>query len=269
MNRQQDESLEDAAKKEGSYPSFDLEACIKFSEHVKTLGGSKNPVKKSLLAQQVQLAESTPGFFQRISSSKVFGIITGWGTYKLTDLGQAYFYPVREQDERAAALTILGTPPAFAFIIKRLDGEKLPTNEMIGNILHQELGIPDSWKDRVASLFIRSARYLGIIDDAGYLRYDAAMQNLKSTAGASGDTDPTKITVPQPAERPAIDALNTPGLPPLSVTRPAPQTTVWAFSGLGKSIRLETPEDMPSDLWEKLNKYVQILKPEKAQESKE
>src|SRR2546425_3900593 len=139
-------SIEESARKENSYPVFDLAVCLEFAKIVKDLGGSRNPVKKSILARQIGLAETTPSFFQRISSAKSFGIINGWGSYHLTDIGKLYFYPLTQQAAEAAKLVMLTTPAVFALIIQRFDGEKLPSNEMIGNVLHQEVGIPDSWK---------------------------------------------------------------------------------------------------------------------------
>ena len=173
MKKQANGGVED--RKEPAYPYYDLEACIKFVSNIKDLGGSKERVKKSLLAKQVGLAESTPSFFQRLSASKVFGIIQGWGEYGLTELGRNYFYPQSEKAKTDALLSMFLTPRAFAFIVKRFDGERLPTTEIMGNILHQELGVPDSWKDRVAQTFNRSAHFSGIIDNAGFLRYDAGV----------------------------------------------------------------------------------------------
>ena len=244
--------------KKESYPAFDLASCIEFSQHIKALGGSRSEVKKSLLAKSVGLAASTPSFFQRIGSSKTFGIIDGWGSYTLTDIGRNYFYPTSEEDKKRAALTMLKTPAGFSFIIQRFDGELLPPVETIGNILDQEVGLTDSWKDRLALLFVKSAQHLGIIDAGGYLRYDAEMHSKSiidpaeqemalnsatpSTAGQSGSAQ-----FPQGGQH---------------VTLNIPKQSVWKH----REITLQTPEVMTKELWEKLNAYVQILKPEEKKE---
>ena len=49
-----------------------------------------------------------------------------------------------------------------------------------------------------------------------------------------------------------------------------PRTTngnVW-FAGAG-TVRLETPDPMPADLWKQLKKYVEVLKPDGIEPGKE
>lgn len=235
------------SQKEAAYPYYDLEACIQFAANIRQLGGSKDGVKKSLLAKQVGLAESTPSFFQRLSACKVFGIVEGWGAYNLTETGRMFFYPQAENDPQSALLRMLSKPAAFDLIIKRFDGEKLPSTQIMGNIFHQELDIPDSWKDRVAQMFSRSARFVKIIDDNGFLRYDAAMHTG---------------TIETP-ENPPIPATKPDGFAEIGVKLSAPQTansgiTAWSD---GDKIKVQTPLPITKEIWEKLNAYVQILKP--------
>jgi hypothetical protein len=237
----------DQERKDAAYPYYDLEACIKFTSNLKDIGGSKGGVKKSLLAKKVGLAESTPSFFQRLSAAKVFGIIEGWGSYTLTESGRKYFYPQSDNDKNEAVLTMFLTPPAFEFIVKRFDGDKLPTTEIMGNIFHQELSVPDSWKDRVAQIFTRSAHFAGIIDTGGFLRYDAAVHTR---------------TTETPENQP-IPATKTEGFAEVGVKLSAPQTaksgiTTWSH---GDKIKVQTPDPITKEIWEKLNAYVQILKP--------
>jgi hypothetical protein len=233
-------------RKEAAYPYYDLESCIKFASHLKDLGGSKGGVKKSLLAKQVGLAESTPSFFQRLSAAKVFGMIDGWGNYSLTETGRKYFYPQTENDKNEAILTMFLAPQAFKFIVNRFDGERLPTTEIMGNIFHQEMKIPDSWKDRVAQIFARSAHFAGIIDSGGFLRYDAAMHTRKSDRPEETPKSESVLDVP-------VELLPTDDAPK--------GVNAWSYSSKGHQVKVQTPEIISKDLWETLNAYVQILKP--------
>ncbi len=236
-------------RKEPAYPYYDLETAIKSGEIVRQLGGSKDGVKKSLVAKQVGVAESTPSFFQKLSAAKVFGLIQGWGSYGLTDNGRNYFYPQSQEAQKRALLSLLSTPQAFNFILKRFDGEQLPTTNILGNILHQEIGVTDSWKDRVAQTFVRSANFAGIIDNNGYVRYDAEVHNTPVVYDDAGV--PTEVK-PQHVEAKPQTTTTKRGI------------SVWQF----RQIRLETPEDLSLELWEKLNKYVEILKPSESEGKK-
>ena len=249
------QSKPELSKKEGgAYPVFALEDCIRFAEGIKDLGGSRTSVTKSVLAKHFGVAESTPSFFQKLSATKCFGIIDGWGSYLLTEQGRRYFYPTGDSDRVSAGLFFLSRPAAFSVLIRRFDGEKLPATSILGNILHQEAGITESWKDRLASVFVRSAQFLGIIDSNGFLRHDASMPTTQSTleepASTSHPSDASDSGKPSEIQR--FKRSSAPA---------SPGNTVWAFPFRGSYIRLETPEEMTPELWDKLDAYIKILKP--------
>jgi hypothetical protein len=98
----------------------------------------------------------------------------------------------------------------------------------------------------MASLFVRSAQFLRIIDDNGFLRYSAGMQTISAPVKTA---DPKK---PDPFDVPVG----------MVATDPAPPgANVWSFSSKGNQIKVQTPEVISKELWDKLNAYVQILKP--------
>lgn len=160
-------------KGEAAYPIYDLSEAVKVAEAVRDLGGGNAPVSKSLLAQQLKYAENGPSFFQRVAAAKAFGIIDGWGSYSLTELGRQYFFPTVENGKQSAAISFLTFPKAFSILVQKFDGGKLPTNEIIGNIIHSEADIPVSKKGIIAGCFVRSAQFLGVIDPNGFLRCKA------------------------------------------------------------------------------------------------
>lgn len=242
-------------KKESSYPLYALDEALKIAEAVRDMGGSRAPVSKALLAKHLKYAETGPSFVQRIAAAKSYRMISGWGSYSLTEESKRYFYPTAEDDKVRAFLSFLSAPSPFNLLIKRFDGSKLPSNEMIGNVLHQEAGVPDSWKGKLASMFVRSAQFIGILDSQGILRHQAAEQGASFTS-LSPEGDETKYE-PQVSN---VGAAASEGRRQTDAA--AAGHTLWTFRYKGSHIRLETPEDMPKELWEKLNAYVQqVLKP--------
>ncbi len=132
--------------------------------------------------------------------------------------------------------------------------------------------VPISWKDRVAQIFVRSALFAGILDDKGFLRYDAAMHSKQlenqQVAPEAAQESPLRPLAKSLSESPLAQAatVGTPGAGVLSRGVSPSEATfvsgkvVWA-SG---QIRVETPEDISPELWAKLNAYVQgVLKPVK------
>jgi hypothetical protein len=186
-------NAQDNRNREVAYPLYDLAEAFKVAEAVRDLGGGNAPVSKSLLAQQLKYAETGPSFFQRVAAAKSFGLIDGWGSYSLTDQAKQYFYPTAENGKESAAVAILTFPNAFAVLVQKFDGGKLPANEMIGNIIHKEAAIPVSKKDVVASCFVRSAQFLKVIDASGFLRCKAF---VASGNRAGGNLPPGDIKLP-------------------------------------------------------------------------
>lgn len=241
-------NIQDNKSTDAAYPLYDLAEAVKVAEAVRDLGGDRTPVSKSLLAQHLKYAETGPSFFQRLSATKSFGFISGRGEYELTDQAKRYFFPTTETEKATAAVAILSSPSAFKVLVQRFDGGKLPANNMLGNILQKDAKVSVSKKDTVASCFVRSAQFLGVIDAGGFLRCRASV--------AAGNPEIKREVPPQfpSAEQPA-PARRVAG------NANAP-TKVWTFADGDQVLLVETPKDLTAKQWEILNQYVQWIKPE-------
>jgi hypothetical protein len=219
-------------KTEASYPIYDLAEAVKVAEGVRDLGGGNVPIARSLLAKHLKYAETGPSYFQRIAAAKAFGIIEGRGSYGLTDLGREYFYPTIENGQKVAAVKLLTFPNAFAGLVGKFDGAKLPTIEMLGNIIHTEADIPVSKKNAVAGCFIRSANFIGVIDAGGVLRCKAIMAAEESAAGNQPN---------QPAaESPASGAIKLPpGVPEIFST--LEENSLYLYKEKKNKVTLKCP----------------------------
>lgn len=188
-------TADDNRAREVAYPIYDLGEAVRVAEAVRDLGGGNAPVAKSLLAQQLKYAESGPSFFQRVAAAKSFGLLEGWGSYSLTETARQYFFPTVENGKEDAAIKLLTTPKAFAILVQKFDGGKLPQVQMIGNIIHKDANIPVSKKDTVAAIFTRSAQAIGAIDSAGFLRCKALVAGSRVSAQVAQQDQPQEQTV--------------------------------------------------------------------------
>lgn len=245
----------DIGKREAiSYPYFPLSSVLKIGDAVRDLGGNNSPVQKNVLASHLRESEKSSVLQQRISAARCFGIIEGKSAFVLTDAAKRYYFPTTESERSRAIFDFLESPGAFADIIKRFDGTKLPSREILANIFHRECHVPDSWKDRIASYFSTSVELAGALDSAGFLRFrvnkERGLSKTNSNATiASVEAD--KKTVSGYASR--VNEDSTPAVPV--------ESNVWDFSFRGKSVRLITPTELDKSLWEKLNAYVKLLNP--------
>jgi hypothetical protein len=243
-----DEKVEAAKRQSSTYPYLPLNLALKISDAVKELGGGRSPVPKSVLASHLNENEKAATFLQRIISAKCFGLLEGRSDYALTELAKHYYFPTSDSDKSQALLECFATPTAFGELIRRFDGDRLPKREILGNILHRELRVPESWKERAAAFFSNSAQFVGVIDTQGFLRFRAASHQLENFTAPH---EPKAESIPQAK----MNAT------PIFYGGASKETNVWNFSYDGKSVRLETPTELSKPLWEKLNAYVQLLKP--------
>jgi hypothetical protein len=248
--------IDSPKKRESTYPFLNLTASLKIAAAIKDLGGVRGNVQKSILAQHLKLPEDSGVLAQRIGAAKCYNLIQGWGAYSLTEDAKKYFFPTNEKDKLLASLSFIAAPLAFSKLIERFDGQKLPNYEMLGNIIHQEASVPLSWKERAASIFVNSAESIGIVDAHGILRHGATKHaNSSDTRTLPEAEDSTPNTPPSNhLISPVITSISTP-----SVVKE--DLNVWIFSHKEKTLKLETPKDLSTSMWDKLNAYVQLLKP--------
>ncbi len=227
------------------FPLLSLQNSLQVAEAVRDAGGANTEVPKSIIASHLGSSENSGAFLQRLGSARSFGLIEGRGSYRLTDQAKRYFYPATEDDRRRAQLAFLASPPVFNEIIKRFDGNKLPAPTMLANILHREYSVSNSWKDRVASSFIKAAQIVGAIDGQNFLRYGASLHNMESPLSQSDAADTRAPTADAPRSQPSA----------------VPGGNSWLFQQEGQFVRVESSAELSPALWQKLNAYVQVLKP--------
>jgi hypothetical protein len=262
----QPSKTEPASKAPPAYPYYGYNASLGMASAVATLGGDRNEVAKKILAGHMQKAESSPSFTQLIASAKVFGMIEGWGSYKLTEHGKRYFLPSNDTDRAHAALSFFRSPLAFRRLIERFDGNPLPDVKTLENILRrdEESGVPKSWAERTAGIFRTAADQLGLIDAGGHLRYGAAklsgrqVQDRRAEA-APQTNEPSSVAPESSGIRDAVS---------VEVMRPSPGMNTWIFTEGGGTLKLETPDPLPKALWQRLQKYVEAIEPVKSGKEK-
>src|SRR5947207_14492974 len=96
-------------------------------------------------------------------------MIEGRGAFHLTENAKRYFFPTTDADRQVAEMAFLNTPAVFAQLIKRFDGNRMPSQDMLANVLHRDIGVSYEWKGRVAALFVRPAAAVCVFDSMSSL----------------------------------------------------------------------------------------------------
>jgi hypothetical protein len=247
-----------------AYPYHPLQLCVDIGAAVREIGNGKSEVSTSMLAARLKVPEVSGDFTTKLVSAKRYGIIEGKTSFTLTAAAKRYFFPTKDpaSEKRAALLGFFASPEAFSRLIELYDGSRLDL-EIMGNMLHQEMGIPDSWKSRIAKFFVRSAEFVGAIDSSGILRFRANSEGLNDYSSLSSHSinqDDDAIDEPEDrTDRPVKERRR-------DIVRDVDDSpegiVVWSYPCEGRKLRIETPENITMDTWQKLNRYMQVIKPE-------
>jgi len=235
---------------------------------VREIGNGKSEVSKSLLASRLGISEQAGDFTTKIVSSKCYGIIEGKTSFSLTPLAKTYFFPTKnpENERKQALIQFFSSPGSFSRLIELYDGTK-PSLEIMGNMLHQEMGIPDSWKSRVAKFFMRSAEHAGAIDPNGFLRVKAQLETLSATV--AGPPESLSHHANSTVHHERSDASSQPAHqktphghhPEIASANSPSGIVVWTYPCEGRTLRIETPENITPEVWQKLSRYLDVIKP--------
>ena len=185
-----------------TYPYHPLNLCVDLAKAVREIGNGKGEVSRKLIASHMNVDEGSSDFAQKLASAKYYGLIDGRSAYTLTEISRALFYPTHdpEKERKVALLKAVQTPEAFIELLRKYDGSRPHSPELIGNVLHSEMGIPDSWKQRVATFFLRSLEYAGALSTDGFIRHGAELEKLEHHSSHDHPRKDTHIdhSVPQP-----------------------------------------------------------------------
>lgn len=172
-------------KKERSalYPYFTLANCIGFIELIDKHGGKE--VSESTLLDTLKLANrQTRTYTGKISSSKQFGLVTTKGSLVgITDAGRRLLYPTEGETERRNLIgKAFSSPSLYKRLVERFGGKALPPEDLLGNVLMNEYGISKAAKDRAAKVFVRSAKYAGLLSEDNVLRVSGEVEPRREKA---------------------------------------------------------------------------------------
>ena len=246
---------ESSGPKRVQYPFGSLPKGLEIGEVIKNLGGNREPVTKALVARQQRVGENSGPLQSQLGVAKAYGIIEGAGAFRLTDIGKKYFYPVDPTDKQQAHLKMLVVPVVFEKLVERYDGDELPAPANLANLLI-DMAVPESWTQRVVSFFINAAKHVGVLGDDGFLRYGAAQQDSRQNSIAPL-VDELPAAPATPAARGIVSLTGT----TTTINHVQGTVNVWVFGSRDSAVKIETSKELSMGVWEKLNQYVQILKP--------
>jgi hypothetical protein len=150
-----------------SYPNATLEECLNFSEKIQKIAG-KGTASLAAVAADLGVSLKTKSFTYLISAARQYGLIvkTKEGL-QLTDRARRILNPINPEELPGLRLEAFKSPPLYQQLIERYDGESLPPNESIENLMYNDLGISSFAKQKAAGVFIENVKYVNTVRNDG------------------------------------------------------------------------------------------------------
>jgi hypothetical protein len=209
----------------------------------------------------------TQTFSARLSAARQFGLLAlRDGNYHLTALARAVLHPIEAAELPALRVRAFLHPPLYAELVEKLGGKKVPEAAGLANWLYHHHGITASAKETAAEAFLATAREVGALDEAGVLRVDAAAAAMPvgeepgrlvggaATRGSGDETPGTRVA--RVSRGRAVEGERV-------TTTPAGAEVVFTLrlwgEDAGKAVRVEAPEAMSRDSFERLMQALRLM----------
>lgn len=145
------------------YPAYSLKEVI---DYIKVIGGYPpgTPIPYEDAASLIEVKPTTNSFKYLTSSAKFFGFLTTDGkNIILSDLTKKIVYPTGDNSE--LLLEIFKTPKLYKELIGLYKNKELPSQIILENVLVNNCGIAPTVKKIAATAFIKSANYVGALQN--------------------------------------------------------------------------------------------------------
>lgn len=160
------------------FPYQSLNEAAQIAKAVHDLSGASAEIEQ--IAAKVEMSPNSSGFVTKISSAKVFGLVSGGkGAVTLTTLGRQICDP---DQEKAARVTAFLNVPLYKAIYDQFKGGTLPGSEGLETTI-VTLGVPAKQKERARQIFQRSAQ------EAGFFQFGTnklVLPAIKASGTAAG-----------------------------------------------------------------------------------
>lgn len=146
------------------YPSYTIQYCLDLVTTIYTNFGSGNYYAKREEIAKV-LGISAANLQTKVSSANQYGLLelkSGEG-YKPSKLFTSIHRPIDDKSKKAALIEVFKSPSLYASLIEKFEGEILPSEGPLSNILLHHHNISDGANVKAADIFIENARSLNLI----------------------------------------------------------------------------------------------------------
>ena len=153
------------SKRSASHPVYSIKYCLDLVELIYKNFGSNYYAKRNELAEIFEQSAAT--LQQRVGSSVQYGLLdlVPKEGYKVSDLFTRYHRPSppEKEERRKVLLTAFKNPTVYSKLIEQFEGDILPAQKALSNILFQHFNISDRACEKAAEVFYDNVVFLDLI----------------------------------------------------------------------------------------------------------
>jgi len=150
------------------YPYYGLKESLEFTRRIQKLAG-KESIPEEILAKDMEVHIKTKSLTSGISSARQFGLIAkSKEGIQLTPRARYILNPTPEINSEELLKECVELPPLYKKLIRKYEGQKLPEEVSLSNILLHE-GISEKARKRATKAFIQSLKYAKMLDNQNLL----------------------------------------------------------------------------------------------------
>jgi hypothetical protein len=199
------------------FPYLDLDNAVALAKAVHQSGGT---CTKDQLAARVNQEATSGGFYQRITTAKMFGLLDyDRGTITLKELG---FRMCDPQQEKAARVQAFLNIPLYKALYEKFKGATLPPAEGLESTVGT-LGVAPKQKDKARQAFQRSAKQAGFFE-FGSDKLVLPTTSVAARSGKAAEREPMKAPQKELGESLGEESHYHPFIKGLLETLPPAQT---------------------------------------------
>lgn len=153
------------SQRSSSYPAHTLFYSLEFCEKIYKNYGANYRATREELGDALKASPHT--LVLKISAAVQYGLLDMKSKegYKVSDLFVKYFRPIDESQKKEALLTGFKSPTLYESLINTFDGQILPPEKPLANILLQKHNISEVACEKAAQIFLENAKNLGLLND--------------------------------------------------------------------------------------------------------
>lgn len=169
------------SKRSSSYPALTITEAFNFACKINNNFSTTHSVTRNEIAKSLEL-KNPNSISREVAACSQYGLFSKeTDGYKLTELFTDILRPESETHKKIDLIKAFGSPKLNQELIKKFDNQTIP--QELTNTLIKHHGITENASKDATSIFLSSAKEVGVLSDSRLLQYEVTLSFLSKSNG--------------------------------------------------------------------------------------